>query len=186
MRILQYDIEGDGLLDTISTIHCIVCKEMISGKVLRFYDPIEDFKPEDTDYPLAYARPVFQKATTLIGHNILGYDNDVLERFLGINTKNKNIIDTLVWSQTLNPDRQLPKGCPAVAFNPEIGRNDKIGPHSVAAWGYRVARAKPSHYDWSRFSYDMLHRCTEDVMIQEKIFYALMKEADLKLEDVYV
>ena len=61
MRILQYDIEGDGLLDTISTIHCIVCKEMISGKVLRFYDQIEDFKPEDTDYPLAYARPVFKR-----------------------------------------------------------------------------------------------------------------------------
>jgi len=110
----------------------------------------------------------------------------VLERFLGINTKNKNIIDTLVWSQTLNPDRQLPKGCPAVAFNPETGRNDKVGPHSVAAWGYRVARAKPSHYDWSKFSPEMLHRCTEDVMIQEKIFFALLKEAGLKPEDVYV
>lgn len=186
MRVLQYDIEADGLLDTISKIHCIVCKEMVSGRALRFYDPIDSFKPEENDYPLAYARPVFLKATTLIGHNIIGYDNDVLERFLGINTKNKNIIDTLVWSQTLNPDRQLPKGCPAVAYNPETGRNDKIGPHSVAAWGYRVARAKPSHYDWSRFSYDMLHRCTEDVMIQEKIFYALLEEAGLKEEDVYV
>ena len=185
MRVLQYDIEADGLLDTITQVHCIVCKEMISSKVLRFYESIDTITRGENDYPLAYARPVFQKATTLIGHNIIGYDDDVLERFLGVETKNKNIIDTLVWSQTLNPDRQLPKGCPTVACNPETGRNDKIGPHSVAAWGYRVARAKPAHYDWSKFSSEMLHRCTEDVMIQEKIFYALLKEAGLTTEDVY-
>lgn len=186
MRVLQYDIEADGLLDTITKIHCIVAKEMITGRVVRFYNDIHEIERGTDDYPLRYAIPAFEKATTLIGHNIIGYDNDVLERFLGINTKNKNIIDTLVWSQTLNPDRQLPKGCPAIAFNPETGRNDKIGPHSVAAWGYRVARAKPSHYDWSKFSPEMLHRCTEDVMIQEKIFFALLKEAGLKPEDVYV
>lgn len=186
MRVLQYDVEADGLLDTITKVHCIVCKEMVSGRVVRFYDPLESMEVEENDFPLAYARPVFQKATTLIGHNIIGFDNDVLERFLGINTKNKNIIDTLVWSQTLNPDRQLPRGCPTVALNPETGRNDKIGPHSVAAWGYRVSRAKPAHYDWSTFSPEMLHRCTEDVMIQEKIFFALLEEAKLKPEDVYV
>lgn len=186
MRVLQYDIEADGLLDTITKIHCIVCKEMVSDQVVRFYDDAPGVERGEKDYPLAYAKPAFQKATTLIGHNIIGFDNDVLERFLGIDTKNKKSIDTLVWSQTLNPDRQLPKGCPAVAPNPLTGKNDKVGPHSVAAWGYRVARAKPSHYDWSIFTAEMLHRCTEDVMIQDKIFFALLKEAGLKPEDVYV
>lgn len=96
-----------------------------------------------------------------------------------------NIIDTLVWSQTLNPDRKLPKGCPTIRPNPFTGKNDKVGPHSVDAWGYRVSRAKPSHHDWTKFSPEMLHRCSEDVVIQEKIFYALLEEAGLTTDEIF-
>ena len=183
-RSLLFDAEADGFLDTVTQIHCIVVKHIEADKTYRFYDPIPGLEHTDGDYPLKYARPVFKNATTLIGHNIIGYDNDLLKRFLRLDLTDKEIFDTLVWSQTLNPDRKLPKGCPAVMYNPVAGKNDKIGPHSVAAWGYRVARAKPVHHDWLTFSPEMLYRCEEDVAIQEKIMYAVLEEAELTLEDV--
>lgn len=185
-RSLLFDIEADGFLDTVTKIHCIVVKHIETDRTYRFYEAHPDIPEAVDDHSIKYARPVFQKATTLIGHNIIGYDNDLLERFLGIDLTDKRIFDTLVWSQTLNPDRKLPRGCPAVAFNPVTGQNDKVGPHSVAAWGYRVARAKPSHHDWLNFSPEMLHRCEEDVAIQEKIMYSLLEEAGIELEEVLI
>src|SRR5690606_31604826 len=61
---------------------------------------------------------------------------------------------------------QAPYNCP-----------NKKAPHSVEAWGYRVGRGKPEHNEWGKFSEEMLHRCSEDVEIQELIYKALLKEA---------
>ena len=62
-----------------------------------------------------------------------------------------------------NPQRPAPKGVK--------------GPHSVEAWGVRFGVPKPAHEDWSQFSPEMLHRCTQDVEIQHRILQALMTEA---------
>lgn len=187
MRSLLFDIEANGLLDEVTKIHCIVAKHMETGKTWRFYEPRDDIEPvSGRDWPLAYVRPAFTNADRLIGHNITGYDNTLLERFFGIDLTDKFIFDTMVWSQTLNPDRKMPKGCPAKVYNPVTLKMDTIGPHSVAAWGYRVARHKPAIHDWSTFTPAILHRCDEDVGIQEKIMEAVLKEADLELENVFI
>ncbi|MGJ8839522.1 hypothetical protein AB9H28_24425, partial [Salmonella enterica subsp. enterica serovar Kentucky] len=52
----------------------------------------------------------------------------------------------------------------------------KAGPHSIEAWGYRLGRGKPEHEDWSQFSPEMLHRCSEDVEIQYLTMLELHKE----------
>ncbi|MNU99608.1 DNA polymerase I, thermostable [compost metagenome] len=70
-------------------------------------------------------------------------------------------------SRLLNPKRLVPHNCP----------NKAIGPHSIEAWGWRVGRGKPEHNDWEHFSEDMLHRCSEDVEIQDMVYNELMKEA---------
>jgi hypothetical protein len=172
MEGLVFDLEGDGLLDDITTIHCIVAKDISDKKVYQLYG---DSLTEDAVLKL------FNRYDYWIGHNIIGYDLPVLKRFYGLLPHSKGLIDTLVWSQVLNPDRQLPKGCPSSYKNPLTNRLDRIGPHSLAAWGYRVGRFKPEHYDWSSFSEEMLHRCTEDVLIQEKVLYEVQKEARLEM-----
>lgn len=190
MRILLFDMEANGLLDMVDTVFCCVAKELITGKTIKFFDPIPGLSPDESknEYPLKYLKPVFTKATTLIGHNIIKYDMELLNRFYGLESLSEsvNVIDTLVWSQTLNPDRQLPKGCPTSYPDPITGNLKKITPHSIDAWGYRVAQEKPKHFDWTKFSPQMLNRCEGDVQIQEKTFYALLDEAGLTTEDVYV
>jgi hypothetical protein len=73
--------------------------------------------------------------------------------------------DTLILSRLLSPDRKSPPGW-----------KGKPAPHSVEAWGMRFGRPKPGHEDWSKFSPEMLHRCTEDTLITEMILYELLKE----------
>lgn len=102
---------------------------------------------------------------TLIGHNVVGYDFPLLKRLYNYEYKGKKI-DTVLMSRLQNPKRTLPFNCP----------NKKAKPHSVEAWGYRVGRGKPEHNDWENYSPAMLHRCTEDVHIQELIYYALIEE----------
>lgn len=184
MNIIVFDIEANGLED-VSKIHCIVAKDINNSSpdlyLRRFYNYHTNLA--DYDFPLFKVKDFFDNQKVLIGHNIIGYDNDLLERFFNIDLSDKIIVDTLIMSQTLNPDRKLPAKCPPSVYNPVTGQNDKIGPHSLAAWGYRVGRYKPEHYDWENFSPKMLVRCTEDVEIQTLVFFELLKEAGMTFKE---
>jgi len=103
------------------------------------------------------------EAETIIGHNILKFDLPVLKKLYDFEYDGE-LIDTLVVSRLLYPDRPKPKGY--------IGKAN----HSISAWGYRVGRGKPDHNEWDRFSPEMLHRCREDVLITELVYYELLKE----------
>jgi len=154
MRIATGDLEADGLLDTATKVHCGVFKEN-DGTVHKF-------RPHQIPEMLSY----MDTLDVLKMHNGIGYDWPLLKKLYGYTYRGKKV-DTLIMSRLLNPKRSLPPICP----------NRNIGPHSVEAWGYRVGRGKPEHNDWSVFSEEMLHRCSEDVEIQEQIFHSLMEES---------
>lgn len=154
MRVIG-DLEANGLLDTVTKIWCGVFKDLDTGKVYTFTpDTIKEL-------------PTFlDGVSTLIMHNGIGYDLPLLRKILGYTYKGE-MVDTLVMSRLLDPKRLVPPNCP----------NRNIGPHSVEAWGYRVGRSKPEHEDWTQFSPEMLHRCSEDVEIQTSIYKELLREA---------
>lgn len=154
MRICIGDLEADGLLPTATKVWCGVFKDIQTGEVLKF-------KPDTIRNMLNFLDSV----DVLIMHNGVGYDWPLLEKLYGYKYKGKKV-DTLLMSRLLNPKRILPPNCP----------NKKAGPHSVEAWGYRVGRGKPEHEDWSKYSDEMLHRCSEDVEIQHLIFNKLKEE----------
>lgn len=154
MRIATGDLEADGLLDTATRVWCGVFKES-DGTIRKF-------RPHQIPEMLKYMDTI----DVLKMHNGIGYDWRLLKKLYNYTYKGKKV-DTLIMSRLLNPKRLVPPNCP----------NRNIGPHSVEAWGWRVGRGKPEHNDWAQFSEDMLHRCTEDVEIQELIFDELMKEA---------
>lgn len=167
---LVFDLEGNGLREDITKIWCIVAKDIDNNVVHTF-----DYFSEYDEY--GYTLPeLFSKVDLLIGHNILGYDLPVLTKFYGLNFSRHRIHDTYVVSQILNPDRQLPEGCPPSTINPLTGGRDKIGPHSLEAHGYRLGERKIHHHDWTQYSPEMLARCTSDVLITEKLYYDQLKE----------
>lgn len=169
---LVLDTESDDLADHATVTHCIVATDLDTREVFRFYG--------DTSVPgdhgsIAVGVQWLLRADELIGHNIIDHDIPMMERLYGVRFTN-TLTDTLVMSRALNPDRTLPQGCPGAVFNPITGKSDRIGPHSIAAWGYRVGRKKPEHHDWRVFTPEMLHRCAEDVAINVMVYQALLVE----------
>lgn len=146
---LIFDSEGDGLLQECSRIWCIACKD-IDDDFHEVYTP-------HTLHSITDHTSILDRADTLIGHNIIGYDLPILKRILGWEPKKGvQIVDTLIISRLLNPDR--------------------TGGHSLEAWGYKLGRHKVEHEDWTQYSGEMLHRCVEDVEITHKVYNILLRE----------
>ena len=91
----------------------------------------------------------FTKAEVIVGHNIVLFDIPVVERILGIEVKAK-VVDTLALSWYLFPKRVR---------------------HGLEWWGEDYGVPKPVIDDWDDLPIeDYIHRCTEDVKINTKLW----------------
>jgi hypothetical protein len=119
--------------------------------------------------------------------NLEGFDMLAFEFALGtkyeklpvekINGKEIRVFDTLSMSRYLYPDRPLPRGCPAKVSNPNGGKAKTIGPHSLEAWGHKVANKKVEIEDWQGLPlWKYVDRVWEDVIINELQWQALIRE----------
>ena len=164
-KMLVFDIETDGLLDTMTTVHCAVAKDYKTGEVHTF-GPTEITKFLE-----------LIDGEVVIGHNIINFDMPALHKWCVL-TGNLLMfplvqmeIDTLVLSRLLNPDRERPEGLP-----------QKVGPNSLQAWGYRVGIYKGDYGKqeaaFDQYNEDMLAYCRQDVEVTEQVYKHLLKEMD--------
>ena len=142
---LVFDIETDDLKAT--KIWCIVAIDLNSEKVYSF-------EPDKIDKGIH----LLEKADTLIGHNIIGFDIPIIEKLKGINLfKDKTIIDTLVLSRLFNPVRE--------------------GGHSLESWGFKLKFHKDKQpTDFQEYTPEMLQYCIKDVRLNKKLFFHLKEE----------
>jgi len=160
--MLVFDIETDGLLDQMTVIHCAVVKNYLTGEVL-------EYGPEDIE---EFARSLHGQV--VIGHNIIDFDFPAIynwcemydELFIGeLYPRPKMKIDTLVMSRLLNPDRERPQGL-----------TQKVGPHSLRAWGERLGFPKGDCDSFEVYTEEMLDYCKRDVEVTTEVYKSLMKE----------
>lgn len=85
------DAESDGLLDTVTKLHCISYEHLGNIVSTSDYDEMID---------------LLSRADTIIGHNIICFDMPVFKKILGVNVKAR-LIDTLALSWYLFPNRRL-------------------------------------------------------------------------------
>jgi DNA polymerase I len=140
---LVFDIETDDLKAT--KIHCIVAQDVDSGETYKF--------PPDK---LQEGYNFLEKADKLIGHNIIGFDIPMVEKFGGVKLSHKPVVDTLVMSRLFNPVRE--------------------GGHSLEKWGFRLGFKKIEFEDYINYSKDMLDYCVRDVHLNTVLFKHLSKE----------
>lgn len=144
-QTLICDIEANGLLDSATTIHCLVVQDYITGKMYTFHD-----NPQlDCDGDLLDGVSMLQTADTIIFHNGIGYDIPMLKKFYPGFTY-KKLHDTFILSQMFFPN--------------EMER------HGLEAWGKVFGVPKPKHEDWTTLSTEMLHRCQMDVRITSTLW----------------
>ena len=171
-KTVLLDIETNGLLDTVTKIWCIVCKDLDTGEIRKFrpknpYTGHVDFKEEFLEY--------VKSVDTFIGHNIVGYDAAVLNKILGYRIPTSKLVDTLVLSRLFKP------------VSPFAGSNfagdSRIGGHSLEAWGKRLGYHKQDYNDWSHYNEVMLEYCVNDVNVTEKIYKYLMENESAGFSD---
>ena len=169
---------GDVVLDA-EYLHCVCFKEL--------HKDIWEEEVGDGFIHSTWINDFFsQEGNIYIGHNILNADFEVFRRVLGIPFtvgpdsimgKECTFIDTLTMSRRLNPDRQLPKGCPTKVWNPVTQKNDLIGPHSLMAWSYKLRGEKPVVHDWRDQPIEVyLERCRADVELTEELYLYLVEK----------
>jgi hypothetical protein len=157
---LVFDIETDGLLRSLSRIHCIVAQDLDTDEVHRF-------GPDRVKEGLK----LLQGASELIGHNVIGYDREAILEIYPKWTTKADWTDTLILSRLLFTDildrdfRCRPANMPAQLY----------GRHSLESWGHRLGKHKSEFGkqlagDWSTFSPEMLDYCQTDVEVSVALY----------------
>ena len=141
---LVFDIETDDLKAT--KIWCLVAQDMESGKIYKF-------PPEK----LSEGYELLSNADTLIGHNIIGFDIPMVEKFGDVDLSKIPVIDTLVLSRLFNPNRE--------------------GGHSLEKWGYKLGYHKIEFSDYLNYSKEMLDYCVRDVQVNTLVLKKLREES---------
>jgi hypothetical protein len=137
--------------------HCGATLDILTGEKRLFVFP------QDMDKFLSY----LSSAAWLCAQNGFDFDFPALKKFANWEPRKDTVlVDTLIMSRLLNPDRTPVEHVRA--------------PHSVEAWGKRLGRWKPDITDWSVYTREMGHRCSEDTEIQHMMFQALCREAGMK------
>lgn len=200
------DTEADGLLEEATKYHCILFKEYAVNNWVLFLDPAHKEYQSAVNFArskegvnlriLSYDDFYSWLQTEPRGiaiHNLFGYDLRLWKKLSGIEydmfkdpkcmgtigNKQVNLYDTLSMSRVLYPDRPLPNGCPDSVLNPVTGKRDRVGPHGLLAWGYRVANKKVQIDDWrNQPLWEYVNRVWEDVIINELVWKALIDESN--------
>jgi len=158
---LIFDLESDGLYDTVSKIHCLVIYDLQSGRTFSY-------GPDAIGTAINH----LDSADVLIGHNILFYDVPVLNKLFSVTFKAR-IIDTLICSRLIWPKEiRFTKD---EEFYPQVPPKFK-GAHSLKSWGYRLADEKIEFNDFSEYSQEMLDYCIQDVRVTEKLWQYIIKQ----------
>lgn len=164
--MLIFDLETDGLLDTVSKVHTLT---MYDTKTQQY----------STYDKAAVAEGIAKLASesVLCGHNIIGYDMPVLQKLYPKHRWNQKIIDTLVWARVAYPDI---KDLDFKLRHKYELPGKLIGRHSLKAWGYRLGEFKGDFgetTDWKEWSQEMSDYCAQDVKVTAKLKDKLMSKA---------
>ena len=160
-----FDLETDGLLKEVSTIHSCVLQNVMD-------DTLTSCAADERFTPIEEGITLINNASVLIGHNIIGFDLPVLKKLHGIDPK-ANVIDTLnlsrlLWPNILELDMRR-KGFPT----------NLVGKHSLEAWGARLHCAKGDfgkQTDWKEWSMPMQKYCEQDVIVTRKLYDLCMSK----------
>jgi len=159
---LLFDIETDGLLDTLTKVHCIALMD-VDTRVILTFDPTS----------IEQGLKALMKADELIGHNIMGFDIPALLKVYPDFKPPKKITDTLVLSRLIWPNlRELD-------FKKEKIPRKSFGSHSLEAWGYRLKCHKGDFgqdTDWAEFTPEMLEYCKQDVWVNKTLLDTINKK----------
>lgn len=132
MRHVVLDIETNGLIEHVNTLHCLVLQDVETREVISCAD-------QPGYLPFSAGIEILKNAERVYGHNIIKYDRPVLALLTGYLIPWEKILDTLVvagmrWTnlKEIDPDLVRKGQLPSTS----------IGKNTLEAWGYRLGNKK--------------------------------------------
>lgn len=173
--MLFFDIETDGLLDTVTQAHCLV--------IIDEYDNVTKYRPSEVHQGAKRLLEAIREGDFICGHNIINFDIPALTKlysdtFTVPYKLQKNVVDTLVLSRLIYGNiKDSDSGLLRIGKLP----GKLYGSHSLKAWGYRLGELKGSYAEettdaWAQYSEEMLTYCVQDVVVTKKLYEKLMSK----------
>lgn len=171
--MLIFDIEANGLLNTVTKIHCLVIKNTVTGEAYRY-------RGEQIRMGIELLSAATFDGTKIIAHNGLKYDMLVFNKLyphIGFNYQ--NVLDSLVIARLVYPDI----GSVDKMLRHKWGLPGKLfGSHSLKAWGYRLKEHKAEYEGgWEEWNQEMEDYCEQDVHVCHKLVDKLFSKEPTQL-----
>jgi DNA polymerase I len=179
----NFDIEGNGLLETISIIHSIVLEDMDTGVIFSAHDHADNWKNPAEEAGIVVtisieaAVRLLMEADELIGHNIIKFDIPALQKVFPWFKPKGKITDTLVLSRLVFP--QLAEIDAGQVKKRRYELPGKLtGSHGLEAWGIRLGEWKGDYAKvmeeqgldpWAYWNPDMQTYCEQDIAVTRKL-----------------
>ena len=157
--MIVFDIETNGLLKTVSKVHCLVTYDTETDK-------LNTYNNQGTCPSIVEGLLTLSNAEHLIGHNIIGYDLPAIRKIYPHFKLSGKPFDTLILSRLFHPNLF------AIDENRKNMEPKLKGRHSLAAWGYRLGEYKGEFgetTDWAEWSQEMEDYCQQDVKVTMKL-----------------
>lgn len=161
--MLFFDIETDGLLDSLTTIHCMCIKESETGNMYRF-------RPDEVEKGVRW---LMSYQGQICGHNVIAFDIPAVQKvYPWFYVRKEKVVDTLVYARLVFSEvnyidnRMIRKG---------VLPSSLYGSHSLKAYGYRLGILKGVYGEgegdvWAIFNEEMLEYNAQDVEVTEALY----------------
>lgn len=173
MKHIVFDIEADGLLPELTTIHSLILHDLQTGQRMSCTDNSPEY------YTMSEGLEVLGAAERIYGHNILGYDLPALRKIYPWWDTKAVVLDTFVaacmrWAHIKDLDYDLyHAGKLPAKF---------IGRQSLEAWGWRLGLHKIEFEGpWDQWTPVMQAYCEQDVGVNVELVEKIRKSGVTQL-----
>ena len=184
---LVLDLESNGLLPEMDTIHCIVLRDLDTGNIISCAD-------QPGYHSLETALDFIKEATLIVGHNVIKFDLPALRKiYPSLQLKSGvKYYDTLVVSRVMWPELE-----PVDASKFSHIPRKYFGRHSLAAWGERLGVSKINFKEeskkddeevkdvWEKWTPTMQTYCEGDVEVSTRLYeYLSCQHLDVRCNEL--
>ena len=159
---LIFDLETNGLLFNVTTIHCLAIYDCTTKETISYND-------QGNEEPIVRGVQRLADADCILGHNVIGFDIPVLRKLYPWFLSPGIVADTLLLSRLYHSDM--------MKLDQKHGWKHMplklYGRHSLESYGYRLGEFKGSFSkdtDWKEWSQEMEDYCIQDVNVTTKLW----------------
>jgi len=165
---LIFDIETNGLLDELDTIHSLVIKDADAETNVWSYCRDPSYAGRSGSIEEGLAR--LATADVIAGHNVISFDIPAIQKVYPEWRPRGAVRDTIILTRLLWP-KEAVETIDFARQKRGLHPSKLIGSYSLEAWGYRLGNYKGDFKGpWDTWTAEMQSYCEQDVEVTTKLW----------------